>query len=153
MVIRLLKAALYFAVAWLPAGCGPQKNITCKVEEIGGVPRIVLNGKPVRARMLYVSPLYFPLGSPTFRTAYEEMVDTFVEIPPQESPVKNAALEFVPIGKFSCGIYSLTIEEADTGKITYRLDVSGYGKHFDIERRVFDKRMELFSKDPGQGGE
>ena len=125
MVIRLLKAALYFAVAWLPAGCGPQKNITCKVEEIGGVPRIVLNGKPVRARMLYVSPLYFPLGSPTFRTAYEEMVDTFVEIPPQESPVKNAALEFVPIGKFSCGIYSLTIEEADTGKITYRLDVSG----------------------------
>ena len=41
-----------------------------KVENVGGVPRLTINGEPQRARMLYVSPTYFLLGSPSVREIY-----------------------------------------------------------------------------------
>ena len=66
---------------------GNDAKTTCKVRQVNGVPQIVLNGKPVRPRMLYVSPLYFKMGSPIKRDAYPELTETFVEILPLE---KNA---------------------------------------------------------------
>lgn len=110
--------------AALLCACGKSgtEETTCQVKEIGGVPRIVLNGKPVRARMLYVSPLYFPMGSPIYRTAHAEITETFVEIAPLEKSVENAAIEFKAWGEFDCEIYSLEVSEADGGKKIFKLD-------------------------------
>ena len=81
-------------------------ELTCKVEDVGGIPRIVLNGKPVRARMLYVSPLYFPQGSLTVRFTFPDVdVETFVEMPKLEKPVKNASIQIHKHGNFNCKIY------------------------------------------------
>ncbi len=110
--------------AALLCACGKSgtEETTCQVKEIGGVPRIVLNGKPVRARMLYVSPLYFPMGSPIYRTAHAEITETFVEIAPLKKSVENAAIEFKAWGEFDCEIYSLEVSEADGGKKIFKLD-------------------------------
>ena len=95
-------------------------ELTCRVEDVGGIPRIVLNGKPVRARMLYVSPLYFPQGSLTVRFTFPDMdVETFVEIPKLEKPVKNASIQIHKHGNFNCKIYSLEVVERDTKKVIY----------------------------------
>jgi hypothetical protein len=112
-------------------------ELTCKVEDVGGIPRIVLNGKPVRARMLYVSPLYFPQGSLIVRFTFPDVdVETFVEMPKLEKPVKNASIQIHKHGNFNCKIYSLQVVERDTKKVIYSLDTKG-------DKRVRTKKSQV----------
>ncbi len=94
-----------------------------KVENVGGVPRLTINGEPQRARMLYVSPTYFLLGSPSVREIYNYgWVDTFVEIPPLEKPAEKAQIIFDFRGQqFKFMLSYLEIIEADGGKKIYEL--------------------------------
>ena len=75
--------------AFSVGGCAGDKGDSYRVEDVGGVPRLMFNGEPVRPRMLYVSPTYFMLGSPTRRNAapyaYTAWTDTFIEIPAMKS--------------------------------------------------------------------
>ncbi|MBE6413903.1 MAG: hypothetical protein E7035_05045 [Verrucomicrobiaceae bacterium] len=117
-----------------------ENNITCRVQNVNGVSRLVLNGKPVRARMLYVSPLYFQLASPIIRTAYDDTdVQTFIEIPALEKEVSNASIEFKAYKNFKAKIYNLTITEANTNKQIYALSMKG-------DHRVKTKRANATFK-------
>ena len=109
-------------VAFLCASCGQSENIY-KVEDVGGVPRLTINGKPSRARMLYVSPTYFMLGTPTSRVSYAGWTSTFVEIPPLEKAI-NGTIDIKPKSKITdCAIACADISEVATGKKIWSLDV------------------------------
>ena len=102
-----------------------KKETTCRVQDVGGVPRLVLNGKPVRARMVYVSPLYFPMGSLVNRSASADApLQTFVEIPELKEAVDGAA-EIGKYGHFNAKIYSLEVVERETEKVVYKMNVDG----------------------------
>ncbi len=119
-------------------GCSKQNVHSYKVENIGGVPRITIDGKPVRARMLYVSPTYFLLGSPTKRTAFNYLnwVETFVEIPKTGRRLENGEIRIdVPKGPLHYSIAALEIVESDTGEKIYE---------FDVKNR--DGRIKILSK-------
>ena len=94
---------------------------TCKVRQVDGVPQIVLNGRPVRPRMLYVSPLYFKLGSPIKRDAYPELTETFVEILPLEKDADGVRIQLEFGGRFDCKIYALEVSQADGGAKVFSL--------------------------------
>ena len=104
LVLKRFPTALMIAAAAF-APLFSEGNTSCRVRDIGGVPRLTLDGKPVRARMLYVSPLYFQLASPFIRTAFDDAdVNTFIEIPPLKDAVDGAAIEFRAHKKFKAKI-------------------------------------------------
>lgn len=101
---------------------GNDAKTTCKVRQVNGVPQIVLNGKPVRPRMLYVSPLYFKMGSPIKRDAYPELTETFVEILPLEKNADGVRIQLEFDGRFDCKIYALEVSQADGGAKVFSLE-------------------------------
>ena len=123
-------AAGVFAAAFGLGGCAanaPQGD-SYKVENVGGVPRLVFNGKPVRARMLYVSPTYFMLGSFDGRSVIpsKAWINTFIEIPKLDKPLKDGEFRFdVAGGKFEAYIAAVEISERDSGKKVYSLNAAG----------------------------
>ena len=122
--LKTIALCLLFIPAFAFSGCA--ENGACKVENVGGVPRITIDGKAVRPRMLYVSPTYFLLGTPTKRTAfnYSNWVETFVEIPKLERPVKGGEIRIDAYsGPCEYAVAGLEIIEADTGKKVYEIDV------------------------------
>ena len=140
MIMRLAKIFIQLLITLIPITTFATDNTTCRVKDVGGVPRLVLNGKPVRARMLYVSPLYFQLASPIIRTAFDDTdIQTFVEIPPLENDVTNAAIEFCAYKNFKAKIYSLYITESDTNKQIYSLSLKG-------DKRLKTKRANAIFK-------
>ncbi|MBP3357785.1 MAG: hypothetical protein J6K91_02645 [Opitutales bacterium] len=55
----MIKRILLLLLVSILCACTDNKESVYKVENVNGVPRITINGTPVRARMLYVSPTYF----------------------------------------------------------------------------------------------
>ena len=140
MIMRLTKIFIQLLIALISITTFATNNTTCRVKDVGGVPRLVLNDKPVRARMLYVSPLYFQLASPIIRTAFDDTdIQTFVEIPPLKNKVTNAAIEFSAYKNFKAKIYSLYITESDTNKQIYTLSLKG-------DKRLKTKRANAIFK-------
>ena len=138
--MRLTKIFIQLLIALISITTFATDNTTCRVKDVGGVPRLVLNDKPVRARMLYVSPLYFQLASPIIRTAFDDTdIQTFVEIPPLKNKVTNAAIEFSAYKNFKAKIYSLYITESDTNKQIYTLSLKG-------DKRLKTKRANAIFK-------
>ncbi len=109
-------------ITLLCASC-VQSGDVYKVKNVGDVPRLTINGTPSRARMLYVSPTYFMLGSPSRRTAYQGWVETFVEIPALEKSIEGD-FEIKPREKIVNGAVSLLeIIEEDSGKKVWTLQL------------------------------
>jgi hypothetical protein len=109
-------------ITLLCASC-VQSGDVYKVENVGDVPRLTINGTPSRARMLYVSPTYFMLGSPSRRTAYQGWVETFVEIPALEKSIEGV-FEIKPREKIVNGAVSLLeIIEDNSGKKVWELQL------------------------------
>ena len=113
---------IVFSVSAAVALCGCCKTSdghTYRVEDIGGVPRLTIDGEPQRARMLYVSPTYFLLGSPVRRTAFNyDWCETFFEIQPLEKPLENGSLKLT-FRKGICKTFDISkfeILEAQGGK-------------------------------------
>ena len=123
-------------MATLSVSCSPTQD-TYKVEEIGGVPRLTINGTPVRPRMLYVSPTYFLLGSPNGRVAYDyDWCNTFVETETLDKSYKNARVSLLfPTLNNVCRIAKFEIVEIASGKQIFNLNVKG------------DKRVQPRTKD------
>ena len=116
---------IVFSVSAAVALCGCCKasdGHTYRVEDIGGVPRLTIDGEPQRARMLYVSPTYFLLGSPVRRTAFNyDWCETFFEIQPLEKPLENGSLKLT-FRKGICKTFDISkfeILEARGGKKIY----------------------------------
>ena len=126
MLYKNFIVSLLLANFLVSSGCSGESS-TCKVENTGGAPRISVDGKPVRARMLYVSPTYFMLGTPTKRKAYKYMnswVDTFVEIPKLSRPLKNGEIRIDgPLGPLEYRISDLHIVDSETGEKVYNFDI------------------------------
>lgn len=121
--MNLDKSILIGFASFLCASCTLTSADSYKVEDIGGVPRLTINGNPSRARMLYVSPTYFMLGTPTSRTSYPGWTSTFVEIPALEKAI-NGTIEVKPKSQIQdCAIAGLDITEVDTNKKVWSLDV------------------------------
>lgn len=115
--------------ALLVGGCvknNQSSETVYKVEDVGGVPRLTINGEPVRSRMLYVSPTYFMLETPTkvFAPNNGGWLNTFIDIPAMESSIKNGVVELAPdVESFECFISKLVVVDVESGKNVWELDV------------------------------
>ena len=142
--------------AFSVGGCAGDKGDSYRVEDVGGVPRLMFNGEPVRPRMLYVSPTYFMLGSPTRRNAapyaYTAWTDTFIEIPAMKSAVPNGEIH-MNLGKtpFEYKIAGLEIAEYPSGKKVYEIDFKNRDKRVKIYRGNRDKSELSFEQADGAG--
>ena len=142
--------------AFSVGGCAGDKGDSYRVEDGGGVPRLMFNGEPVRPRMLYVSPTYFMLGSPTRRNAapyaYTAWTDTFIEIPAMKSAVPNGEIH-MNLGKtpFEYKIAGLEIAEYPSGKKVYEIDFKNRDKRVKIYRGNRDKSELSFEQADGAG--
>ena len=103
--------------------CTDKKESVYKVENVNGVPRITIDGTPVRARMLYVSPTYFTPVHPDAPSISSEWEVRNIDIPKQTENLNDLLLHIKPdIIPTKYWISQFEIVEKGTGKKVYELD-------------------------------
>ena len=76
--------------------CTDKKESVYKVENVNGVPRITIDGTPVRARMLYVSPTYFVPVHPDAPSISSEWEVRNIDIPKPTENLNDLLLHIKP---------------------------------------------------------
>lgn len=87
LIKKYLCAVSAFALSL--TACGKDGE-TYKVEDVGGVPRITFDGKPQRARMLYVSPTYFTPAPPGIKPLETKWRSVSFDVEPQKTAINDA---------------------------------------------------------------
>lgn len=117
----------------LPLFGGTGKRHTYRVETIGGVPMITVDGKPVRARMLYVSPPDFKIFPPQPEYPFAEREEKQFELvfAPKDDIEKPLFVPNPVPRDAEFEISSLEISAADGGKIAATARRGKSGKIFE----------------------
>ena len=125
--MKTIKYIIAFLSLIFIASCSKSTNTetVCKVENINGVPRITIDGTPVRARMLYVSPTHFIPVRPDPATITDKWTQSTIVIPKQkeniDKPLINISGETT---ECTYWISQFEIREKDTNKKVFELDFS-----------------------------
>lgn len=113
------------ALAFLLAACGKDVE-TYKVEDVGGVPRITFDGKPQRARMLYVSPTYFTPAPPEIKPLETKWRSVSFDVEPQKTAIDDARFHIRTENQV-CEYFlsKFEIKEKESGKKIFELKFDG----------------------------
>ena len=99
---------------------------TYKVEDVGGVPRITIDGEPQRARMLYVSPTYFTPVPPTIKPLGTKWRNVSFDVEPQKTAIDDARFHIRTANKTSEYFLSkFEITEKESGNKIFELKFDG----------------------------
>lgn len=117
------------AAVFFTAACGGKDEFkieSATVADIGGVPRVVVNGKPERARMLYVSPTYFTAAPPVIKPLGTKWRKVSLDIDPQKKEVSDGRFQIKTENKpMEYYLSKFEIVEKESGKQVFALKFDG----------------------------
>lgn len=117
------------AAVFFTAACGGKDEFkieSATVADIGGVPRVVVNGKPERARMLYVSPTYFTAAPPVIKPLGTKWRKISLDIDPQKKEVSDGRFQIKTENKpMEYYLSKFEIVEKESGKQVFALKFDG----------------------------
>lgn len=136
--MNTIKALSILATTILFVACSKNEQTTCQIDDVNGVPRIKIDGKPVRTRMLYVSPTYFiPVAADGDRINSKWETKSF------NVPAKNENLDTVVI-QFKTKIEPMTYWISDFDIIEKKSGKKIYKMNFDSD--TLDSRIAFWCK-------